>query len=91
MKKQVLDKMIYHEINRAQAAQLSSMHPNAVSRLKKECSERGEDALIPKPPGPKKGSGIQNKTLDWIEGLIGRCSKNLMRKIILFGNIILIY
>ena len=70
MKKQVLAKMIYREINRSQAAGLLSMHPKAVSRLKKEYLVRGEDALIPKPPGPKKGSSVHNKTADWIEDLV---------------------
>ncbi len=70
MKKQVLDKMICGEINRVQAAQLLSMHPNTVSRLKKEYIERGEEALIPKQPGPRKGSNIHNKTPDWVEDLV---------------------
>jgi len=76
MKKQVLDKMIFREITRSQAAELLSMHPNAVSRLKKDYVEKGEDALVPKPPGPKKGSSVYNKTPDWIEDLVVKVEKN---------------
>ncbi len=75
MKKQVLDKMICLEINRSQTSCLLFMYLNAVSRLKKECLERGEDALIPKPPGPKKGSHVHNKTPDWIEDLVVKVEK----------------
>ncbi len=35
MKKQILDKVINHELTRSQAAGLMQIHPNAVSRLKK--------------------------------------------------------
>ncbi len=39
MKKQILDKVINHELTRSQAAGLMQIHPNAVSRLKKRYNE----------------------------------------------------
>jgi len=72
MKKQVLDSLIIHRITRDQAAGLLSMHPNAISRLKKNYLEYGEDILVPRPPGPKKGSITHNRTPEWIEDIIAQ-------------------
>jgi len=55
MKKQVLDKMIYREINRSQAAGLLSMHPNAVSRLKKRISRKRRRCSDTKTSWTQKG------------------------------------
>ena len=69
MKKQVLDKLIIHELTRNQAAGLMRMHPNAVSRLKKRYIEYGSSALMPKKPGPKD-SKTHNRTEEWVENIV---------------------
>jgi transposase InsO family protein len=75
MKKRLLDKLINKELQRSQVAGLLSMHPNSVSRLKKDYLEYGEDILIPEPPGPKKGSLTHNRTPDWIEDIVVSLAK----------------
>ena len=70
MKKQVLDKLIVRELNRSQAANFFSMHPNAVSRLKKRYLEHGEKVLIPEKPGPKNTDNIHNRTPDWAADIV---------------------
>jgi len=69
MKKQVLDKLLIHELTRTQAANLMQMHPNAVSRLKKRYIEHGLDILMPEKPGPKNGK-THNRTPEWIENIV---------------------
>ena len=76
MKKQLLDRLIAHQLNRSQVANLMKMHPNAVSRLKKKYIDLGLDALIPKKPGPKNGDHIYNKTPAWVEDIIVNLAKN---------------
>lgn len=70
MKKQLLDKFINRELTRKQTAGLLSMHPNAVSRLKENYLKYGEEALTPRPPGPKKGSRVHNRTPEWLENVV---------------------
>ena len=69
MKKELLDRLINRQLTRSQVANLMSMHPNAVSRLKKRYLEQGEEALIPKKPGPKQGK-THNRTPDFIEEIV---------------------
>lgn len=80
MKKRLLDKLIYKELTRKQVAGLLSMHPNAVSRLKKEYLEHGEEALASKPPGPKKGSQTHNRTPKWIEDIVIKVANKYLDK-----------
>jgi len=70
MKKQVLDKLVSRMLTRDQAASFLSMHPNAVSRLKKRYLEYGADVLIPEKPGPKNVENIHNRTPEWIERIV---------------------
>lgn len=70
MKKRILDKLIARELNRSQAAGFLSMHPNAVSRLKKRYLEQGESVLMPEKPGPKRIENIHNRTPGWIEDIV---------------------
>jgi len=76
MKKQLLDKLISHELTRTQVANLLQMHPNAVSRLKKRYIEFGVEVLYPQKPGPKNGDHIHNKTPDFISDIIVKLAKN---------------
>jgi transposase len=76
MKKQLLDKLISHELTRTQVANLLQMHPNAVSRLKKRYIEFGVEALYPQKPGPKNGDHIHNKTPNFISNIIVELAKN---------------
>jgi transposase len=76
MKKQLLDRLITHRLNRGQVASLMKIHPNAVSRLKKRYIDFGIDTLIPKKPGPKNGDHIYNKTPSWIEDILVNLAKN---------------
>lgn len=70
MKKRLLDKLINKELTRSQVVGLLSMHPNSVSRLKKDYLEYGEEILIPEPPGPKKGSLTHNRTPKYLEDIV---------------------
>ncbi len=76
MKKQLLDKLIDHELSRSQVANLLQMHPNAVSRLKKRYIKEGRDILIPNKPGPKNGDHIHNRTADFISNILVNLAKD---------------
>jgi len=66
----ILELYIVHQLTRKQAAKALDMHENAVSRLKKNYEEHGFDALLPKTPGPKKGTVIHNRTDHEVEDLV---------------------
>ena len=70
LKKNVLDKHIKKEITRKDAGLLLQMHPNAVSRLKKRYVEHGVTALMPRKPGPKKGTKVHNRTSEEVEDIV---------------------
>lgn len=69
MKKTILDQCIAQQSKCKDGAKLLQMHEKSFSRLKRHYLEKGESALMPKKPGPKKGSA-PNKTPDWIEDLV---------------------
>lgn len=61
MKSAVLDRYLVRTIRRKEAAALLTMHPNAVSRLATAYRRYGQEALVPKKPGPKRFTP-QNRT-----------------------------
>lgn len=69
MKRSILDQCLAKELRCKDGAQLLQMHAKAFLRLKRRYLEQGESALLPKKPGPKKGSPV-NKTPDWIGDLV---------------------
>ena len=70
LKKTILDKFINREITRKDAAFTLRMHPNAVSRLKKNYLEHGIPALVPNKPGPKENAIAHNRTQEQTEDLV---------------------
>lgn len=70
LKKTILDKYIAKEMTRKDAGHILKMHPNAVSRLKKNYLEHGIPALVPKKPGPKSGSVTHNRTTEEVEDVV---------------------
>ena len=79
MKKEILDQCISKKMKCKDGSKLLKMHLKAFSKLKRRYIEKGEDALIPKKPGPKNGRA-PNKTPQDIEDLvvnIARGNRNL--------------
>jgi transposase len=75
MKKQILDQYIEKQIKCKDGAKLLQMHEKAFLRLKARYRTYGEQALIPKRPGPKKGSTAHNRTPEWIEAMVVEVSR----------------
>jgi transposase InsO family protein len=71
MKKEVLDRCIARTMRCKDGAFLLKMHPKAFSRLKKRYLLFGEDALVPKKPGPKNCHAV-NRTPEQIEEIVER-------------------
>jgi transposase len=69
LKKQVLDRFIRRSLSRKDAGALLSMHPNAISRLKKRYLKYGISSLMPKKPGPKNITPV-NRTPWQIENVV---------------------
>lgn len=69
MREKVIKQCISKKMKWKDGAELLSMHPKALSRLKRRYLEEGRDALIGKKPGPKKG-WAWNKTPGAIEEMI---------------------
>ena len=70
LKQQILDKFIAKEVSRKEVARMLTMHPNAVSRLKKRYEQEGISVLMPDKPGPKVGSRATNRTEVEIEDIV---------------------
>jgi transposase len=68
MKKSILDGCIAKECSCKDGAKMLNMHEKAFSRLKRRYLAEGEAALVPRKPGPKRGSPA-NRTPEWIEDL----------------------
>ena len=71
MKKKVLIDYLERCMKWKDGARLLTMHPKALSRLKKRYLEFGESVLIGRKPGPRHGTA-DNKTPEWIEQLVER-------------------
>jgi len=76
MKKEILDSCISRKMKCLEGAKLLNMHPKSLSRLKKDYIEKGEAALIPKPPGPRKGRIAKNRTPEWLEDIVCGLARN---------------
>lgn len=66
MKKEVIERCLSKEMLCKDGAALLKMHPKSFSRLKTRFLNEGEDALMPKKPGPKHFTPY-NKTQEWVE------------------------
>ena len=66
MKEKLINKCLNKEMKWKEAAELLSMHPKALSRLKRRYLEHGKCVLIGKKPGPKSGWAY-NRTSESIE------------------------
>lgn len=69
MKKKVITDCIGRRMKWKDGARLLSMHPKALSRLKRNYLEHGESVLMGRKPGPKGGTP-DNKTPEWMEELV---------------------
>jgi transposase InsO family protein len=76
MKKQVIERCIAKTMRWKDGALLLSMHPKALSRLKRRYHAEGESALIGKKPGPKSWRRPYNKTAEHLEETIERLAIN---------------
>lgn len=72
VKKNILDRYIKKVLSRSEAAELLSMHPNAVSRLKDNYLEYGDGVLSGRKPGPKSNFRPHNRTPEVVEELIAK-------------------
>lgn len=69
MKKKVITDCLEKRMKWKDAARLLTMHPKALSRLKRNYLEFGESVLIGRKHGPKHGTP-DNKTPEYIEQLV---------------------
>ena len=62
IKRNVLDRYIKRILTRAEASKLLGIHPNALSRFKKNYQTHGETVLNGRKPGPKLHTRPKNRT-----------------------------
>ena len=70
MKKTILNDCLVGKMTCRKGAELLALHPKSFSRLKRRYVTEGENALTPKPSGPKKGLAARNRTPEWLEKLV---------------------
>lgn len=80
MKKEILDSCIAKKMKCPEGAKLLKMHPKSFSRLKKNYIEKGETALVSKPPGPKNNHAAKNRTPEWLENIVCELARNNTNK-----------
>lgn len=74
MKKNVITDCLEKRMRWKDGARLLTMHPKALSRLKKHYLEFGDSVLTGRKPGPKHGTA-DNKTPEYIEQLVERIAE----------------
>lgn len=75
MKKEILDQCIEKQMKCKDGARLLRMHEKAFLRLKARYRTHGLKALMPKKPGPSKGSNARNRTSESTENVVVKLSR----------------